>query len=104
MVILRFVGFVMYGILKAIVFILQIVLTLLSSSIGFVGGIISFFGGMLGAIFVVAGIGTLLTGISSTKEFWGMMIVGIAFGVIPNLLRELGQQGIEGIIRVLRKI
>lgn len=104
MMILRFFGSIFHNLLKIIAVILQVVLSFMSIVICFVGGTVSVIGGLIGSVFVLASFGTLIMGISAQSEFWGMLTVGIIIGVFPNIIREIGRQGIEGIKRVLSRI
>ena len=43
-------------------------------------------------------------GIVSGKEFWQMFCMGIAFGVIPEFLTNVGRDGIYAVKGVLSRI
>ena len=104
MIVLKITGAILHTVLKAIVAVIQVILTLLGICLSFGIGVFMVVGGIIGSIFVFSSVLCLIMGIASVKEFWGMMLVGVLFGGIPQLIQLIGVESIYTLKKALSRI
>lgn len=91
-------------ILKPVVLVLQMMLTVVSVTIGFLGGIAMLIGCVIGALLVIFSVFGLMSGQVVGTGFYSMFLCGICFGVIPTTLQIWGQTGIGMLKGLLAKV
>lgn len=91
-------------ILKPFVLILQMILTIISITIGFLGGIAMIVGCIIGALLVIFSVFGLMTGQELDSSFYSMFICGVCLGVIPTTLQVWGQKGIGMLKGLLMRV
>ncbi len=104
MIILKILWAIVRTVLKIIISILQVILTVLAVGFGFAGGIFKLIGNLLGGLFIVGSLLSLMFGIMTVKEFWPMFLTGVAFGAIPNVITMYGQGAICTVKEILYKL
>ena len=83
--------------LKPFIFVIQIGLTAIAIVFSTIAGIGEVIGGILGIIFITTSLLGLLMGVVEGNVFWEMLLGGIAFKVIPTVIRVLCEEGIFAI-------
>ena len=80
--------------IKPFILVLQMILTVISVTIVFVGGIAMVIGCIIGALLVIFSVFGLIAGQGPDSGFYSMFICGVCMGVIPTTLQIWGQKGI----------
>lgn len=73
-------------------------------AIGYAGAVIAVVGSMIGAVFILSALLGLPAGIVEGYDFWGMMLCGVGFGVLPMALTIAGTRGISLVRNLLSLI
>ncbi len=90
--------------IKAVVIVLETVLTILIYLITLAGQFLGIAIGLVSGIFIIASFACLATGISAGAEFLKMFLTGVAIGAISALLTMIGESGIDAVKWALWRI
>ncbi len=90
--------------IRIVVIAIEIVLTVISVLISIAGAYLGYAGGLVGGIFIFFSFFCLATGQIPGMMFVKMFLTGAALGSIPAVLAKIGEEGIDALKNVLRKL
>ena len=91
-------------VLRIVVVPLILALMLISCLLGFAGGIIKILTGLVGVVFILGGIISIVMQPCNGKYFWECMLIGMFLGGVPVFICTLGSVFINKIIIALSSV
>lgn len=91
-------------VLRIVLVPLVLALILASCLLGFAGGVIKILSGLVGVVFILGGIISVVMQPYNGKFFWECMLIGVIFGGVPVFICTLGSAFINKIVIALSRI
>ena len=101
MVVWKIFKWILHAVLSVVVYILQLLLTVVGVVSTVLGSYAETIGALVGGLFIVTSLICIAIGNMEWPIFWKMTLIGVAFEAIPMLINHFAVEGILSIKELL---